>query len=127
MAAKCKSLLIIEDEPDIRSVLQQTLEFEGYEAFTAANGQEGLELLAKIPRPCLILLDMMMPIMSGWEFLEKYSSDDVLATIPVVIVSAAGEKAKSSAAKDFIRKPVELDRLLQVVREYCTPAPKAAS
>ena len=117
---KCSSVLIVEDERDIRETLKQVLELEGYNAITASNGKEAIEMLATIPRPCLILLDLMMPVMDGWQFLEAQREDIILATIPVVIVSAAGEKAKSAGASAFIKKPVELDCLLSLVKQYCT-------
>lgn len=116
------SLLVIEDEKDIREVLRSALELEGYRTFTASNGQEGLQALERLPRPCLILLDMMMPVMNGWEFLKALKESDVLATIPVVVVSAAGERARDSKANGFIKKPIDLDLLLELVKRYC-PTP----
>src|SRR3712207_6404701 len=91
-------LLVVEDDQDIRETLQQALELEGYQVSTAGNGKEALDILhlADPPsRPHLILLDLMMPIMDGWEFLEKARSTNLLSGIPVVIVSAAGERARS--------------------------------
>ncbi|MGZ3709088.1 MAG: response regulator, partial [Bdellovibrionota bacterium] len=116
----CQSILIVEDDTDIRETLQQILELEGYTVLTASNGQEALDLLPQVARPCLILLDLMMPVMNGWEFLElKKKSDDIsLATIPVVVVSAAGERAKQIPASGFIKKPIELESLIQSVRKY---------
>lgn len=120
MVTRCKSILIVEDDLDIRTTLKQILEFEGYSVFTATNGKEGLEELGKIPRPCVILLDMMMPIMNGWEFMKAQKEDVLLATIPVVIVSAAGERASSTpGAAGFIKKPIELNHLFDFVKRYC--------
>jgi CheY-like chemotaxis protein len=115
----CKDVLVVEDDKDIRETLQQVLELEGYRVTTATNGKEGLESLKGIDRPCVILLDLMMPVMNGWEFLEAHRTDTTLATIPVVVVSAAGDKAKSAPAAGFIKKPVDLESLLNVVRRYC--------
>jgi len=118
----CKWILVIEDEKDIRETIQQVLELEGYQVLTAINGKEGLQILSENTKPCLILLDLMMPVMNGWEFLEAQKGEVVLATIPVVIVSAAGERAKSAGASAFIKKPVELESLLRIVEKYCRAA-----
>ena len=117
----CKSILIVEDDADIRESLHDVLEVEGYEVFAVANGQEALDRLKILPTPCLVLLDLMMPVMNGWEFLEAKQGDLKIAPIPVVIVSAVIDqaKAKSKAAAGFIKKPIELNTLLEVVRQYC--------
>lgn len=120
VAPHCRSILIVEDDNDIRESLAQVLELEGYNVSTAANGKEALELLTTIKRPCLILLDLMMPVMSGWEFLNAQRDDMMLATIPVVVVSAAGEKAKSTPASGFIKKPIDLPVLLSMIEQYCS-------
>jgi CheY-like chemotaxis protein len=119
--ANCDSILIVEDEKDIRETLQEVLRLEGYKTFTASNGREALDMLPTIPRPCLILLDLMMPVMNGWEFLQeqRMNGDMTIATIPVVVVSAAGDKAKNTQTAGFIKKPVELDALLDTVKKYC--------
>jgi CheY-like chemotaxis protein len=115
-----KPIMIVEDDIDIRDSLKEALELEGYEVYTAGDGKQGLELLDKIPRPGLILLDLMMPVMNGWQFLEKMKEDTVLATIPVVAVTAAGERGESAKADALIKKPVDLDALLDVVKRYLT-------
>jgi CheY-like chemotaxis protein len=115
----CASIMIVEDDPDIRDSLRYILENEGYRVMTAENGQEAFDVLAKIPRPCLILLDLMMPVMNGWEFLDQRQGDVALATIPVVIVSAITDRAKSAQASGFIKKPVDLARLIEAVTTYC--------
>lgn len=115
-----KTVLIIEDDHDIRETFRQLLEMEGYGAVTASNGKEGLELLKRMGRPCLILLDLMMPVMNGWEFLAAQKGDLALANIPVVVVTAAGKsKENSIEAAGYIKKPVELQSLLDTVKQYC--------
>jgi len=116
---KCKSILIVEDEKGIQEVLKDALEMEGYTVFTADNGQEGLEMLPKMPTPCLILLDLMMPVMNGWQFAEVISKDMTLATIPVVLVTAYGDRAKLVPSKGIIKKPIDLDLLLKVAKQWC--------
>lgn len=117
---RCKCVLIVEDDADIRETLRQLLEMEGYEVQVATNGKEGLEALKTIQRPCLILLDLMMPVMNGWEFLQARQDDIFLATIPVVVVSAIHvDQAKNPGVTGFIKKPVDLEHLLTVVNQYC--------
>lgn len=81
-------ILVVEDDSDIRETLQQVLELEGYRVATAANGHEGLAALETGERPSLILLDLMMPVMSGAEMLDHLRTDERLADIPVVVVTA---------------------------------------
>jgi CheY-like chemotaxis protein len=113
-------ILLVEDDADIRTTLKEVLELEGYEVVTAGNGKEAFETLQKMKdSPRLILLDLMMPIMNGWEFLEAQQATAVLASIPVVVVSAAGDKAKSAKAQGFVKKPIEVDGLLKMIKQYC--------
>lgn len=116
---KCNNVLIIEDDRDIRESLQLVLETEGYSVKAAANGHEGMEMLKRINRPCLILLDLMMPVMNGWEFLQARSQDIMVASIPVVVVSAATDRLKEAKADGALRKPVEIDALIKIVEGYC--------
>jgi CheY-like chemotaxis protein len=111
-------VLVIDDDADIRESLREALEDAGYDVTTACNGREGLERLAQIGNPCVILLDLMMPVMSGPEFLQVLIEDKNHA--PVVVVSAYGEIADpATGISDFIPKPVRLDRLLDAVSRYC--------
>ncbi len=115
----CKSILIVEDERDIRETLQEALELEGYVVYSAANGRDAIERLDTIPRPCLILLDLMMPVMTGWQFLEVQKRDARIAPIPVVIVTAAAGKVASEDIAGLLRKPIAMEVLLKVVEQYC--------
>lgn len=113
-------VLVVDDEKDIRDTLQEALEGEGYTVYTAANGREALDLLPSIPSPSLILLDLMMPVMDGWEFLKEMGENFTLTGIPVVIITAFGEKARTiSQAQAVIRKPFDLNTLTETVRQYC--------
>jgi CheY-like chemotaxis protein len=112
----------VEDESSIRETVRFALELEGYNVYTASNGQEGIDLLATIPKPCLILLDLMMPVMDGWGFVEAIEKDIVLTKIPVVVVTAFSDKLKTVKARDVIKKPVDLDALTQVAKQWCEPA-----
>jgi DNA-binding response OmpR family regulator len=111
-------ILIIEDDPDIRESLELVLTLEGYRTITASNGREGLAHLDRADPPSLILLDLMMPVMNGWDFLSAQRATRS-ATIPVVVVSAAGEAARPVDADAYVAKPVDLDRLLDVVHQFC--------
>ena len=116
----CLSILIIEDDHDIRVSLRRALEFEGYYVFSATNGISGFELLKRIKPPGLILLDLMMPLMNGQGFLKKKNTDADLNRIPIVIMSASKDAEAIAAENDgFLQKPVDLKALLEVVHRFC--------
>jgi len=118
-----RRVLIVEDDLDIRDALSQVLEYEGYEVSTAGNGREALDYLNSNPKPNLILLDLMMPVMDGWQFCSEQQKTPELAGIPVVILSADGnvyQKASTVRAAGFLKKPVELETLLETVGRNCT-------
>jgi two-component system response regulator MprA len=116
----CKKLLIVEDDEAIRHMMQDVLEIEGYEIVVAADGQEGIELLgASDEAPCVIILDMMMPRMNGWQFLDQQRLNPKYAGIPVIICSAYTESAKAVKPSAFVAKPVQLPVLTSAVRAFC--------
>jgi CheY-like chemotaxis protein len=117
----CRTVLIVEDDEAIRDTLQFALELENYSVVTAANGKLGLELLSAIPPPSVILLDLMMPVMNGWEFADALKRDRNLSDIPVVLVTAYGDKARAIDSKGIVEKPVELEDLYRVVRQCVAP------
>ena len=114
-----KRILLIEDDKELQDIIKEALELEGFKVFTANNGREGLNILAKNPAPCLILLDLIMPVMNGWEFMEELNNDLLLSTIPVVIVSGLENKAVNNQSIVFIPKPIDLDKLLNIVHKHC--------
>lgn len=120
----CKRILIVEDEPDAREALKEILEIEGFNVVTAENGREGLALLKTVEEPCLILLDLMMPVMNGWEFLEalRRQEQHVLATIPVVVVSAIADltAVQQEYNCDYMKKPVNVQSLVSLAHQYCS-------
>lgn len=116
----CQTILVVEDDDDIRNVLVEILQSEGYETREAANGKEALNVLSTIPKPCLVLLDMMMPIMNGRQFLDAVMADSFLAPIPVLIVSAIADKANAEGSVGFLKKPIDIDVVLKVVGQYCS-------
>lgn len=92
---------------------------EGYEVAIASNGQEALEYLQKTPRePCIMLLDLAMPIMNGLELLQALQETDVAISLPIVIQSAA-VKLHEPEGYEFLRKPYSIDALLRIVGKYC--------
>ena len=120
-------VLIIDDDEDIRESLKMALETEGYEIFEAANGREALDLLPKIPNPAVILLDLVMPVMNGWEFLKELSENYGLAGIPVLIITGFSEafSKKGVPASGVIQKPIDLAELTNTVKQYTTQASSA--
>ena len=124
------SILVVDDDYGIRDFLTQALEDEGYEVTGAANGVEALTYLrTQNDQPCIILLDLMMPEMNGWQFRQEQCADPTLAPIPVIVLSARVdivEQVQSLAVNEHLSKPIDLDRLLGMVHRYC-PGDESAS
>jgi len=112
-----RDILIVDDDPDIRDALGECLRYEGYNVHVAADGRDALDRLEFGLKPDLILLDLMMPVVNGFEVLLALRSKPEWRSIPVVVVSAnRGYKAEDLAgAVDILRKPVNVDRLIAVV------------
>ena len=111
-------VLVVEDEREIRETVADILVQAGYRVSTAPNGHVALER-ARVNRPDLIFLDLMMPVMSGWEFLEAQREDPDLATVPVIAASAGLDSSAEGAAV-FLRKPFDLDTLLVAASRLCS-------
>ena len=116
----CKKILVIDDDKNIREALQAYLEFEGFKVKVAANGLEALELLKIIEKPCLILLDLMMPIMNGWEFAKELEKEHELGKIPIVVVSAFSDRAAEIKVRGLLSKPLDMDKLIGHAHDCCT-------
>ncbi len=118
-----KRLLIVEDALDIQTLLRRLFEMEGYAVQCASNGQEAIDLLQNTTDlPSLILLDLMMPVMDGFEFREKQKLVGDWSTIPTVVMTADGDAQFQRAkieATGFLRKPVDIDTLLSTAERYC--------
>jgi CheY-like chemotaxis protein len=111
-------VLIVEDCDDSREMMAELLRFAGYRVEEARNGLEAYQLLCACEeRPGLVLLDLMMPVMSGPELVEALAADPRLSSLPIVVVSAAVETIATGAVKRAIRKPISVDLLLEVVGE----------
>ncbi|MDC3954830.1 response regulator [Polyangium jinanense] len=116
------NVLVVDDDPDILETTRFVLESAGYQVSTAANGNEALSRLHCEAAPCVILLDLMMPVMDGWAFRAEQVRDPGLAGIPVIIVTGAGRGARSAeslGAACLLEKPVDLSTLLSKVGCYC--------
>lgn len=113
------TILVVDDDRDIRETLAVVLEIEGYETLCAENGQAALDLLEKTePLPSLILLDLMMPVMDAWQFRARQKESPRLRDLPVVIISAGGnveQKAQNLEAAGWLRKPLTIEQLLRAV------------
>ena len=114
-------LLVVEDDGDLRESLLDALEHGGYRAVGAADGEEALAKLRAAARlPCLILLDLMMPRVDGWEFRTRQQADPALAVIPVAVLTAHVTRPPPDFdAAAWLRKPVELRTLLDVAARFC--------
>jgi len=110
-------VLIVDDDPNLLEVTSFVLESEGLAVETARNGEEALALLRAGRLPRLVLLDLMMPVMSGWEFLDEVAKDPSLKVIPVVVLTAT-EHAQIPGAVEVLRKPMDLGTLLRAVERY---------
>jgi DNA-binding NtrC family response regulator len=125
------AILLVEDDVDIRIDLADLLRAEGYEVVTAANGKEALEWLhADGHSASLILLDLMMPVMNGWDFRSCQLEEPDLVGIPVVLLSGAGDVARHASAlkaAGYLIKPLRLDSLLRIVSRLCETNGKRGS
>jgi len=115
------SVLVVEDDPELRRSLKSVFEDDGLEALVAHNGKAAIELLRSgaHPRPCVILLDLMMPVMNGWNFLDCLRRDASLVDIPVIVMTAFHSLSKHERVTQALRKPVGLESLLRAVRKAC--------
>lgn len=114
-------VLAVDDDPDILLAFKDVLELEGHRVLLARGGREALELLRHGARPSVILLDLMMPDVNGWEFRDRQLADASLAPIPVVVISGQGVSAREVAAlgvDDYLRKPVDVEQLLGAISRY---------
>ena len=112
------TVLIVEDEQDLRDMLRDALELNGYSVVTASNGQEALNKIESIEQLCLVILDLLMPVMNGWDCFQKIRERSKFASVPVVVHTSAAASAPAGATR-VLQKPLKFDRLLSVVKEYC--------
>ena len=114
----CRPIVVVEDDDDIRESFRDVLEAEGHTVVTARNGRDALALLERLGgQACLVLLDLMMPVMNGWQFLDRLHANRQLRSTPVVVLSAAA--IGNESAERVLGKPIDVDKLLEAVRDYC--------
>jgi CheY-like chemotaxis protein len=112
-------VLVVEDDEDIRDVLATVLGESGYSVIVTKNGEEALQLLRSgTCRPCVILLDLRMPVMDGRQFREEQRKDSSLAGIPVVAISGDGD-ARAFDAAAHLRKPLQFNLLVRTIERFC--------
>jgi CheY-like chemotaxis protein len=122
------TIVVVDDDEDIREAVREALQGEGYRTVGASNGREAIELLhASQELPCLILLDLMMPTMDGWEFMLNVDDDPSLCRIPVALMSSHpsvhrafdNDKNEYGFTRLLLPKPLDFTRLLSIVRSVC--------
>jgi CheY-like chemotaxis protein len=116
------TVLLVEDDDELRESMRDLLEDSGYVVVTARDGQEALDALAHTPHPCVVLLDLVMSGMSGWDFLETMRARPEHSAVPVVVHSSAPSPAPAGATL-VLKKPIPPERLLSVMRQYCAARP----
>jgi CheY-like chemotaxis protein len=112
------TVLLVEDEEDLREMLREALELHGYQVVAAEDGRAALDALGRVEHVCLVLLDLFMPTMDGWEFFEKMRARPELAAVPVIVHSSAPDRAPQGVTR-VLQKPLRLERLLSTVAEFC--------
>jgi CheY-like chemotaxis protein len=113
-------VLIVDDEEDVRETMCEVVQMAGYTAVGAANGAEALEILART-RPCLVVLDLLMPVMNGNEFLKAMRKHTAWANVPVVVSTSAPDRAPPGIA--VVPKPIDIQALWDFVRRSCSRIP----
>jgi CheY-like chemotaxis protein len=120
------TVLVIDDDRDMRELQRAALDRSGYNVVVAANGREGLMRLEQ-DAPCVVLLDLTMPVMDGLTFLDERRRRHLAPDVPILCVSAGGDEllaaAQGKGATACIPKPVDLDDLCEAVARHCAPSP----
>jgi CheY-like chemotaxis protein len=115
-------VLVVEDDREQRETLCAMLDLEGFGHAEAANGREALDYLNESPAPCVVLLDLEMPVMNGWEFRVNQLANERLSRIPVVVVTANGQGLGKHfpGGEGFLRKPLKFEKLVTVLHRLCS-------
>ena len=125
-AGHCCSILVVDDDADVRELLRVALEPEGYQVACVVNGRDALNHLRSHAETCVILLDLLLPVMDGREFRKAQLRDRSLAWIPLVVMSGSSDPeraARELGARRLLRKPLDLDEVKQTLRSIrCTQA-----
>jgi CheY-like chemotaxis protein len=116
------TVVVVDDDDAMREVIAGAIRSDGYRVITASNGEEALDALETLVRPCVVLLDLMMPVKSGWDVLREMNRRPLLAAIPVVVLTACGSEQAAGPAdlgRPVVQKPIDCDALLALVDELC--------
>ncbi len=128
VAPHCCTVLVVDDDPEVREVLSAWLSADGYRVRTARDGRDALNRLRSTPETCVIVLDLQMPSMDGARFRDAQLRDRSLAWIPVVVMSATLDGARTArelGARGFVRKPCDVERVREIVRQIgCARRPR---
>jgi CheY-like chemotaxis protein len=121
-SAVVKTILIVEDTPDLQELFVFALREAGYDAVAADDGRQALATLESLAeRPCLVLLDMTMPVMNGWEFVQALQQVDRWAALPIVALTAIAAESPIEGVRQTVKKPIDVQKLLGVVEAFCGP------
>jgi DNA-binding response OmpR family regulator len=116
-------VLVVEDDEETAVGLREALDLMGYESDVATNGKVALDYLRRTPsKYCVVLLDIMMPVMDGWNFLKERKAEGTMSGIPVIVVTAVLDdrsRAVAAGAVAFLQKPLDLSKLHETLRQYC--------
>jgi CheY-like chemotaxis protein len=113
------TILVVDDDEQTRNSLREILEEEGYGVATASNGQEAIEKLDGGDPPALILLDLLMPVMDGWQFLARQQSHPLSRPVPIVLLSGMAYIRDAPGVADFLSKPIRPEKLLSCIKRFC--------
>ncbi len=120
-----KGILIVEDNPDVREAIRQLLSTGPYDVRAVRDGSEALALLATSTDVSLVVLDLMMPALSGWELLAELRAHPYMARIPVIVVSALAEPPSGIDAEAYLQKPFRAEALMRMVNSLVRDPPRA--
>lgn len=118
-------ILLVDDNQPIREALSELLLAEGHEVRCASDGAEALQCLPELRPPSVVLLDLMMPGMNGWEVLLRTSRDPALAKLPIVVITASKQREPPMGARALLPKPIDMKRLLALLDGLLREAPHA--
>jgi CheY-like chemotaxis protein len=125
LSASGPTLLVVDDDANIARALSNLLEDEGYRVVAAENGKQGLELVGAGLRPSAIILDLMMPVMDGWDFRAEQLKDPAISQTPVIVLTATGFSRTTIREQfggvEYLAKPPSTDHLLDTLRRVCAP------
>jgi CheY-like chemotaxis protein len=112
------TVLVVEDEEDLREMIREALELNGYGVVTAEDGRQALMKISGIEQLCLVLIDLLMPGMNGWDLFHELKRRSELVSVPIIVYSSVASRAPNGAAR-VLQKPLTFGELLSTVREYC--------